>query len=73
MIEYFSRLIQFVNERTRYRCKQIGSSIRYVNMFIVFLKSTLYIYLHEIDELYLYGIYITRMFIFAFSPIIINA
>jgi hypothetical protein len=73
MIESFCRLIRFMDERTRYRYKQSSSSIRYVNIFIVFLKvHCLFIYIKYIYFIYMY-FYLTRMFIFAISPIIINA
>jgi hypothetical protein len=38
MIENVCRLVRFMEEGTRYRYIQIGSSIRYINMFIGFLK-----------------------------------
>ena len=73
MIESFCRLVRFMDERTRYRYKQIGSSIRYVNMFIVFSKvHCLFIYIKYINCIYMY-FYITGMFIFAISTIFINA
>ena len=40
-----------------------------VNIFIVFFKSTLYMYLHQIYELY---VYIFCILIFTFSPFTMN-